>query len=65
MGISQSVSAKSHLKTHFASSTANLTGKIEWHVNLIIKTHSIQLHQPLLVLVMRQKLEAINATEQN
>ena len=29
MGISQSVSAKSHLKNHFASSTANLRGKIE------------------------------------
>ena len=35
------------------------------HVSLTIETHSIKQHQPLLVLTVRHKSEAINAAEQN
>ena len=46
----------------------NLTGKIEINAILVSQLRLISLssmHQPLLVLAVRHKLESINAAEQN
>ena len=50
----------------------NLTGKIEINAMLVsqsrlipLSNHSIKQHQPLPVLAVRHKSEAINAAEQN
>ena len=54
---------RNHIQELIALSSVNLTGKIE--INAMLVSQSIKQHQPLPVLAVRHKSEAINAAEQN